>query len=497
MSSEPTAAPLERLAGSPPRGLAWCLARRWPLLVWGAMLGWSVALFTTVRTAYDTFQLPRFDLGNMAQAVASTAHGRPLEVTLATGEQSLRLASHIDPILALLAPFWILAPTPLTLAAVQIAACALGALPVFWLARRHLGSETTAALLALVYLFYPWLAWTALEAFHPVTLAIPLFLYAIWFLDSERVWAFAPFAVLALLTGELMGIAIAGLGLWYWLARGHRRPGLVIAWAGMAWTAFAVKVLVPAFRGDASPFYDRFASVGGSPEGLIRTVFTDPGAIAAALFTLDDFAYIVWLAIPLAGAFLLSPGLAVIALPQLMVNTLADSSPTTDPRTHYIAAIVPFLVAASVFGLARLPSAHRLPAAGFLLALCSALSLLVGQWLAIAGVKSLGYQADLPDRHLAAMRSAVEVVPDGAPLSTTNRIGAHLSGRRYVYSVPILRRAEWVVLDTWDPRLVLDSTVDVWDPARLRVFQTRLEKSPEWVTAFEQDGVLVFRKVGR
>ncbi len=114
-------------------------------------------------------------------------------------------------------------------------------------------------------------------------------------------------------------------------------------------------------------------------------MFTDPAAIAAALFTLDDFAYVVWLGIPLAGAFLLAPGLAVIALPQLVVNTLADSSPTTDPRTHYIAAIVPFLVAASVFGLARLPSAHRLPAAGFLLALCSGLSLLVGQWLAIAG----------------------------------------------------------------------------------------------------------------
>ncbi len=74
-----------------------------------------------------------------------------------------------------------------------------------------------------------------------------------------------------------MGIAIAGLGLWYWLAHGHRRPGLVIAWAGLAWTVLAVKVLVPAFRGDASPFYDRFASVGGSPEGLSDRVHGSGG----------------------------------------------------------------------------------------------------------------------------------------------------------------------------------------------------------------------------
>jgi uncharacterized membrane protein len=36
---------------------------------------------------------------------------------------------------------------------------------------------------ALAYLAYPWIAWSAVDTFHPVTLAIPLFLLCIWFLE--------------------------------------------------------------------------------------------------------------------------------------------------------------------------------------------------------------------------------------------------------------------------------------------------------------------------
>ena len=132
--------------------------------------------FAVVRDHFVNYRIARYDLGNMVQAVWSTAQGRPLDVTDGfTGEQIVRFGGHVDPILAALAPLWIVVPSPLTLVAVQIGAAALGAPPVFWLGRRHLASERTAALVALAYLAYPWIAWTAVDAFHPVTLAIPLF----------------------------------------------------------------------------------------------------------------------------------------------------------------------------------------------------------------------------------------------------------------------------------------------------------------------------------
>ena len=60
------------------------------------------------------------------------------------GEQISRLGAHVDPILVVFAPLWWLWPSLVMLLTVQAVAVALGALPVFWLARKHLESERAA-----------------------------------------------------------------------------------------------------------------------------------------------------------------------------------------------------------------------------------------------------------------------------------------------------------------------------------------------------------------
>ena len=423
--------------------------RPWPFIVYLAMVGWFTVLCFAVRTAFLEFRYGRFDLGNMVQAVWSTAQGRPLEITMGpTGEQMLRLGGHVDPILALLAPLWIIAPTPLALAAAQIGACAVGALPVFWLGRKHLGSEAAAGLLALAYLAYPWLAWSAAEAMHPVTLAIPLLLYAIWFLDDDRLGAFAAVAILASLTGELVGVTLAALGLWYGLVR-RRRAGFVIAAAGASWTVFCLVVIIPAVTGGSSMFYDLYASVGSSPQGVVRTLFTDPGAIASALFSRRDLLYVFALIAPTAGLCLLAPSLLAVAIPQLAANGLSSQLTATDPRLHLVSVPIPFVIAASVFGIVRLRSERRVAAAFIALALSVGLSAMFGPW---HGTKHNGWLYGTPSSdHLAALRTGIALVPDGAAVSTTNRAGSHLSARRRVFTVPLVENAEWVVIDLQDP----------------------------------------------
>ena len=481
---------------SPPPGVARLIrARAWPLVVWTAMLCWSIALFGIVRSDYGNFSLARFDLGNMVQAVWSTAHGRPLEMTDATGEQIVRFASHVDPVLVLLAPLWIVAPTPLTLAAVQIAACALGALPVFWLARRHLSSEKAAALLALAYLAYPWLAWTALDAFHPVTLAIPVFLYAIWSLDTGRLWAFAVCAVVALATGELMGLPLAALGVWYWLSRGHRRVGLMTAVAGLGWTVICLTLIAPAFRDGQSPFFGRYESVGGSPQGVAKTVVADPMSIASALGSGDDLVYLLWLGAPLLGMFLLSPALVAVAGPQILVNGLSDWQTTTDPRHHYIAGAVPFLLAAAVLGLGRLPRARRVPWAAAVLAASGALALMLGPWPGAPGARPIALHTEFPETHVDALAAAVALVPANEAVSATNAVGSQLSERRYLYSVPVTGRARWIVLDTWNTWMPgTASREEGLQPELMRAFLDRVRTSAEWRLVFERDRIFVFQR---
>jgi uncharacterized membrane protein len=479
------------------RATTFVRAHAWPLALGAAAGGWSLALFLVVRDHYVNFRLARYDLGNMVQAVWSTAHGRPLEITDASGEQMVRLGSHVDPILAALVPLWMLVPSPLVLVAVQIAAVAFGAFPVFWLARRHTGSERVAGVVALAYLAYPWIAWTAVDAFHPVTLAIPFLLLSVWFLDSDRLAPFAVCAVIVMSTGELMGIAIAALGIWYALARGERRAGALITAGGALWTIVALYVIVPHFYGGDSRFYGFYERVGGSPLGILRTAVTDPLAIVSTVTSGDDVLYVALLAVPLGGIFVLAPGLAAVAIPQLGANLLADSTSTTDPHAHYIAAILPFVFAAAAIGLGRLSQTRGMRMALLALTLSLASSVVVGPWPGALGGQPDFYRLDLPSAQIEAVRDAVALVPPDSRVSSTNRIGSHLSARRYLYSLPVVRDAEWVVLDlsdTWLP----DSERGGGElaPGALRRIERALARGPEWDTVFARSGVFVFRRVG-
>ena len=212
------------------------------VVVWAAAAAFAGGFGATAVLRHRAFESGRFDLGNMTQAVWSTAHGDVLSVTDVHGEQISRLGSHFDPILALLAPLWWLWPDPELLLVVQAVAVAAGALPVFWLARKHLGVGLAAAALALAYLLSPPVQWLTVSDFHPVALACPLLLFAWWHLDEGRLWAFALLAAAAIATKEHVGLAVAAIGVWY--AVRHRAPRAGAAIAVTAGAAALVAALV-------------------------------------------------------------------------------------------------------------------------------------------------------------------------------------------------------------------------------------------------------------
>jgi uncharacterized membrane protein len=476
---------------------AFVRAQPWPIVVWSTSAIWALGLYFMARRRFEDFRYGHYDLGNMVQAVWSTAHGHPLESTHGlTGEQVSRLGSHVDPILALLAPAWLVFPTPLLLAFVQVFAVASGALPLFWIARRRLSSPRAAGLLALAYLAYPWTAWAALDVFHPVVLAIPLFLFCVWFLETERLVPFAVGAVLAAATGELMGLSVAALGIWYALAHRQRKAGIAIAVLGAGWTLVALKVVVPVFSGGESLFFGAYETVGGSPWGVVRMSFTHPAVVLSALTSGKDILYLVLLLAPVAGASLFAPGMAAVALPQLVANMLADRQHTVDPHVHYVGGVLPFLFAAIALGLARFSRGWRDNAAALVLTLSLAFAIAVGPWPGTvlgAGNWDNADTLDTSAAHLRALSRAVALVPEGAPVSATNRAGSHLAARRYSYPVPLLGRAEWAVVeasDSWIP----ESFAGTNDPAAVARFQRRLEESSRWQRVFAESGVYVYRR---
>ncbi len=134
------------------------------------------------------------------------------------------MGAHVDPILVLFAPLWWISPRPETLILAYVGVLAAGIYPVFRLALKYTESGLAAGLLGAWYFVFPWTIWIALNELNPSVLALPLLLYVIWYLDEHRLGYFVVFASLAVLTGELIGLTVAALGIWYALQHGDFAP---------------------------------------------------------------------------------------------------------------------------------------------------------------------------------------------------------------------------------------------------------------------------------
>ena len=437
----------------------------------------------------------RYDLGNMVQTVWNTAHGHFLQMTSGDGVQISRLAAHFDPILAAFAPLWWIWPSPEMLLVVQAVAVALGALPVFWLARKHLAGDRAGLAFALVYLLYPATEWLTLNEFHPVALACPLLLFAFWYLDEDRLLLFSVFGALAMTTKEEVGLVVAGLGIWYAVRR-RARVGAVIAGAGLLVSALAIAVVIPHFNAGAeSSFYGRYDAIGGSASGIVRTAFTHPWTLFEQAFQHRDLHYLLHLLVPLSFLFVLSPLVLVAFLPEAALNQLSAPPPPPTTPSPPPAAALPPLRAAAVRGAPARPP--RFPArAGVVVVV--AVTVAVGAnwklgavplWTAVPG----GEDFQAHDWHVTAhdriANRAVALVPPGAVVSSTNVLGAHLSARRRILSLPKLGDATWVVADE-----TRSSYADRVAPLPSAAALVRLRKSPDWRLVFSEDGVLVFHK---
>ena len=469
------------------------------MLLWAAIAAYAGGFGSLSILRYRSFNTGRFDLGNMTQAVWATAHGHPLAVTNLEGDQVSRLGSHVDPILVFFAPFWWLWPSPSMLLTAQAVAIALGALPVFWLARKHVGSERAGLGFALAYLLYPAVQWLTLNEFHPVALACPLLLFAFWYLDEDRLVPFAVFAALAALTKEEIPLVIAGLGVWYALSRRRFREGAAIAALGLCLTAVSIEIVMPHFNaGASSRFYERYGALGGSPREVVETIFTHPGRLFTTAFDREGIHYLIDLFLPLALLFAAAPLALIAAAPELALNLLSATHTQSSIHHHYTAGLIPPLVVGSVLGAGKLADGRKergiaLAAGAVAVAVLANYALgAIPLWRDLPGGESYQAYATHVSMHDRVVGRALDRIPGDAVVSATNSLGSHLSGRRRFLSFPHVEDAEWIAADETQP-----GYADRWDPLATATGLARLRRNPQWRLVFSEDGVLVFRRASR
>ena len=404
---------------------------------------YALAMGFIVVTGHLAFRTHALDLGYYVQVVWSIAAGRGAYVTLPPMHA---WGDHFSPVLYLLAPLGRWAPGGTALVIAQTLILAGGAVALYGLAARRLGTspgaEQAAVGLALLYLVNPSLHGVNLRDIHPQAFTIPLVIAAALAFDMRRYGFCAAALALTLGGREDCAVAVVGFGIWLALARGRWLAGGLVTALAVAILFADVTWVMPYFRGSPYPHLHRYGHLGSSLGDILVTLAFRPWRWLAVVVSVKKLVYLGALLAPFGFLSLLAPRALAAALPGLALNLMSLDPILVNHRSQYVSFVLPFLALAAVDGGARLQAwsgsdgSCRTPRARLTLAGALTFGLLASVALTARTVNDLARPRWMPTDEHGALRGLLDRIPPDARVSTTERLVTHLAARREVYIFP-------------------------------------------------------------
>lgn len=303
--------------------------------------------FITIQR-FNNFYLEALDFGIFDNALWNTLQGKLLYNSV---KNISFLGEHFSPLLIPLSLFYLIWDNPRMLLIIQSFTLALGALPLYLIAKDKLKDEFLALSFAAAYLLAPLLQQANLCDYHAVTLQPPLAFFAFYFLQRKKFGKYFLFLGLLLLAREDTFLYILGLGVYAFFFAKERKIGVSTVILGLIWGFLAMRVAIPYFRG--SPYLhtiaygwlgDNFLEIGKTI--LFRPFYVIKNLPAPALIMRS----LGFLFIPLAFLPFLSKGAFIlIILPALQVF-LSSRSYHYKLAVHYAVPLYPYLFISGVYG---------------------------------------------------------------------------------------------------------------------------------------------------
>jgi uncharacterized membrane protein len=464
---------------------------------------WLIAL--AVFAAYLPISVYRFlrleptswDLGIFTEYVKQYADLHAPIVDIRGAGFNL-LGDHFHPIVAVLAPFFRLFPSAITLLVAQALLAAVSVVPVSRAAADKLGIGAGRAIGA-AYGFSWGLQQMINFDFHEIAFAVPLLAFSLSALVRGRYRAAILWALPLVLVKEDQGFTLAAIGIIIMLVYRRPRAGMLLAVWGLAWSLLAITVIIPHFSPTHQYLYWSDVRAPGahlSLSALVSQLFAGGWTKGPTL---------VMIVLPTAFIALRSP-LVLATVPSLLIRFIGTNSNYWGTDWHYNATVMPIVFIAAIDAMARIRAARQAepasrPGGAGSAARPGMVAVAMeryGAAVMLAIAAALSFQFPLSqlwtpstytiDQHVHAAEAAMALVPNGATVSTDLDLLAPLASRTDTYwlgNSGTNPPTQYVVFDT-------QSTDYQPPPTNVLGFVESLNHGARYRQIFVDNGVYVF-----
>jgi len=464
-------------------------------IILGILICIYVAYFTTASfLKYDNFYAGRYDLGNMDQTVWNTLQGRIFQTSDDNGLTVSRLSAHADFILILLSPFYLLWNDPKTLLLLQTIILALGAVFVYLIAKEIIKNKNLALLFGFLFLMNPLLQYTNLYDFHAVTLATTFLLAAFYFLIKRKYSLLTFFLIAAGICKEQVWVitAVFGFPLLFQKSKKIKFLGTAIIIVSLLVFYYLVSYFIPQALGRQHFALAYYSDFGSSPIQIIKNIIFSPLKTLALITEASRLKYMTALFIPLGFLSILSPISLIFAIPDLLINLLSNNSGLRQIYYQYSATITPFIFISAIYAVNQIlklfPKISKKYIYAYLLIFTLSSAYFFGP---LPGAKNPSVEMFIhPQKNKVMIDSYLSKIPEKYSVAATNNLGAHLSHRQTIYTIPIgIGKADVVVL-------LLNDKFAQPSPKEQKNLANNLKQDKNYVEVFEKDDFIIFKKQG-
>jgi len=477
----------------------------------------SIALLILVATILHTriqinffehFMLGHSDIGHFTEELKNCLAGRGLR---SDSFENTRLGWHFTPLLYFLAPGYALWPSPVYLMVCGPLLLHLPAIPIYFLARRLSGSFGIGWLFAIAWLEHPSLGrmvYSNTYGFAWVYMSIPLLTFLLTAFFTERRRTSIVLLLLVWFCEETTTAVTLGLGVCLALFTPRRKTGLLIVGGSIVYFLLCVQVFIPYFS--ATGRYDRldlFGDLGKSVLDLALSAFAKPEAFFGRLFRSQGLYFIVTLIVPMALLPLRGWRVALATLPTLALVLLLQNSEWLSIKFWHQATILPVFFVACIVGATKTSPANsqRTRTMRFLCGNSNASRADLCRGFAAAAILrgcfghyfygfspvSRSYAAyandpflQAPDTRRPVIQRLRSEIPRERTILATERVAAHFTDYRRLYTGRRVKPADYVVIDRSDR----------WDTSRLPGRWTEFQSDPDYRLYAEFESIIVFER---